>query len=694
MKEVIVGAVVSAILTGLIMLAVWLHKRGRRKKVYFETVWKHSSQLTPEDVMGPRGRRDNHFNDYYFPRGIEDQIEERIKSGHNVALVGQPLRGKSRTLFHVLTHLKTSASVTTLRLEDSYPTELEIPANTKATDCGIFVVDDIGKFIGRPGFMHILREFQKRKCIVIATCWPDEWEGAKSRLESEGGVIFSEPISVGDVTSAEGRKVAAATDQKLPKSFDGSIGSIFLPLAEMEKRYRECPSGQQAYLRSVKRQYQARIYSGREVFDTEKIHKVAGKFEELNLKRHEWKTLEDDLAAKGFVHAAKDGLHVEEAYLLNIVKGDFLDLADLEGLAELFADEPRALFSVAYASDDRALVDLKKRDYLKLAIKCLTGVLERVTVDSDREFWAMTQNNLGNAYGTLGEVEDKAPNCRLAIEAYKEALRVRNYEAFPMQYAMTQNNLGDAYQSLGDVEDKAPNCRLAIEAYKEALRVRTYEAFPMQYAMTQNNLGIAYQSLGEVEDKAPNCRLAIEAYGEALRVYTYEAFPMQYATIRNNLGNAYQRLGDVEDKAPNCRLAIEAYKEALRVRNYEAFPMDYAMTQNNLGLAYQSLGDVEDKAPNCRLAIEAYREALRVRTYEAFPMDYAMTQNNLGLAYWTFAEAEDKAGNCAKACKALEEALRVYREQKMPMQVEMVLGNLERLAAFCEGGENSSLRSE
>jgi tetratricopeptide (TPR) repeat protein len=366
----------------------------------------------------------------------------------------------------------------------------------------------------------------------------------------------------------------------------------------MQDKYRGCSKQEKALLRSVKRLYQARVYCGREVFDSEKIHDVAGRFEELSLKKHEWTALEDELVTKGFVQRSKEGLHVEEAYLPNIVKGDFLDLADLNGLADLFADDPSALFSIELAAYDRSLVDLKKRDYLKLAIKCLTEVLKQVKADSDKEFLAMTQNNLGNAYQSLGDVEDKASNCRFAIEAFREALKVRTYEAFPMDYAMTQNNLGVAYRNLGDVEDKAPNCRLAIDAYKEALRVNTYEAFPMDYAMTQNNLGLAYQSLGDVEDKAPNCRLAIEAYGEALRVYTYEAFPMQYA----------------------------------------------------------------------------------------------MTQNNLGLAYWTFAEAADKAGNCAKARTALEEALRVYREQKMPMQVEMALGNLERLAAFCEGGD-SSLRS-
>ena len=53
----------------------------------------------------------------------------------------------------------------------------------------------------------------------------------------------------------------------------------------------------------------------------------------------------------------------------------------------------------------------------------------------------MTQNNIGTAYSTLAEVEYKAQNCKKAIEAYQNALKITIVEQFPMDYAMTQNNL-------------------------------------------------------------------------------------------------------------------------------------------------------------------------------------------------------------------------------------------------------------
>jgi hypothetical protein len=53
------------------------------------------------------------------------------------------------------------------------------------------------------------------------------------------------------------------------------------------------------------------------------------------------------------------------------------------------------------------------------------------------------------------------------------------------------NEISD-YSSAGlaDIR-KALFMKKAIGAYNEALRVRTFDAFPMDYAMTKNNLEIA-----------------------------------------------------------------------------------------------------------------------------------------------------------------------------------------------------------
>jgi tetratricopeptide (TPR) repeat protein len=94
--------------------------------------------------------------------------------------------------------------------------------------------------------------------------------------------------------------------------------------------------------------------------------------------------------------------------------------------------------------------------------------------------WAMIQNNLGNAYGAMGERGDTDALDK-AVTAYKAALTIRTQEAAPMGWAMTQNNLGTAYMAMGergdtDVLDKA------VTAYKAALSIRTQDAAPLQWA--------------------------------------------------------------------------------------------------------------------------------------------------------------------------------------------------------------------
>jgi CHAT domain-containing protein len=312
----------------------------------------------------------------------------------------------------------------------------------------------------------------------------------------------------------------------------------------------------------------------------------------------------------------------------------------------------------------------EKAQNIETAIAAYTQALSVRTQSAFPVEWAMTQNNLGNAYydRILGE---KAQNIETAIAAYTQALSVYTQSAFPVEWAITQNNLGNAYREriLGE---KAQNIETAIAAYTQALSVYTQSAFPVEWAMTQNNLGNAYYDriLGE---KAQNIETAIAAYTQALSVYTQSAFPVEWAMTQNNLGNAYydRILGE---KAQNIETAIAAYTQALSVYTQSAFPVEWAMTQNNLGNAYGNriLGD---KAQNIETAIAAFTQALSVRTQSAFPVEWAMTQNNLGNAYGNRILG-DKAQNIETAIAALTQALSVRTQSAFPVEWAMTQNNL------------------
>jgi CHAT domain-containing protein len=311
-----------------------------------------------------------------------------------------------------------------------------------------------------------------------------------------------------------------------------------------------------------------------------------------------------------------------------------------------------------------------KASNVEIAIACYETVLKLYTRQAFPYEWAMTQMNLGNAYGDRIK-GDKADNIEQAIIAYQQALEVRTREALPYEWAKTQMNLGIAYKDRIK-GDKADNIELAIIAYQQALEVTTRQAFPYYWAMTQMNLGIAYRNRIK-GDKADNIELAIIAYQQALEVYTREALPYEWAMTQMNLGNAY---GDriKGDKADNIELAIIAYQQALEVRTRQAFPQDWAMTQMNLGIAYWSRIK-GDKADNIEQAIIAYQQALQVTTRKASPYYWAMTQNNLGLAYGDRIKG-DKADNIEQAIIAYQQALEVYTREALPYEWAMTQMNL------------------
>ena len=271
--------------------------------------------------------------------------------------------------------------------------------------------------------------------------------------------------------------------------------------------------------------------------------------------------------------------------------------------------------------------------------------------------WAITQNNLGNAYRNRIR-GNKADNLEDAIEAYQKALEVYTREAFPQKWATIQNNLGNAYSERIRGK-KADNLEAAIKAYQGALQVYTREAFPQKWAGTQNNLAIGYRNRIRGK-KADNLEAAIKACQGALQVYTREACPQKWAMTQNNLAAAYsERIrGEKED---NIEVAIKVYQEALQVYTREAFPQKWAMTQYNLGNAYR-----------IEVAIKVYQEALQVCTREAFPQKWAMTQYNLRNAY-----RQNIRGNLLEpAIKAYQGALQVYTSEAFPQNHAETLFNL------------------
>lgn len=677
----LIAIIVGPLLLILIPLIRFLHNRRGRLAAYYDIVWKTSSSLKPREVLGMRP-----FNKYYYRRAEDKLIAGSLNRKENVLVVGPPLSGKSRAIYQALTDFSKAHDVTIPKCIGINQETFLVPNHLRFWRPRIILLDDLHRIVEEQNFELLIKASLQSTAVIAATCRSGiEYRKARNRMADKNmdlEMMFANIVELNKVSEDAGRMIANEAGITWDKvAFDGTVGSIFMRLVEMEKRFDECTVVEKTILRAIRSLHICGMYERNQIFPLEWIRLVA-KRDGLEGEDFRWRGWLESLEDRELVILARDEVQAEDVYLEYIVKPSS-EMSKLDVFKEMittFAGVPDALLKLGNRACAIGTVELEKAEYVRIGIKAFEEVLETHTPGGSRMHRAVTQNNLGNAYGTLAEVEAKAENCKKAVSLYEQALKVYTLDRFPVDYAMTQNNLGVVYRMLAevDVEAKADNCRKAIKACEEALQVYTLGRYPMDYAMTQDNLANAYRRLAEVdvEGTVENCNKAIKAHEEALRVYTLERSPMDYATTQTNLGNAYTALAKVEAKAENCGKAIRAHAEALKVRTLECFPVQYALTQSSLGYAYTSLAEAEERTENCNKAIRAFGEALKVATLERFPMQYATTQNNLGNAYRILAEVEDKAENCRKAIEAYKQALKVRTRECLPADYAATQNNL------------------
>ncbi|MEG4208950.1 CHAT domain-containing protein [Microcoleus sp. S13_B4] len=304
------------------------------------------------------------------------------------------------------------------------------------------------------------------------------------------------------------------------------------------------------------------------------------------------------------------------------------------------------------------------------AIGCYDAALTVPNLEDFREKWADTQNNLAIAYSDRIN-GSRADNLERAIGFFEAALTVYTLENLPEDWAMIQNNLAIAYSNRIN-GSRADNLERAIGFCEAALKVYTLEDLPEKWATTQNSLGIAYSNRIK-GSQADNLERAIDCYEKTLIVRTLEDLPEKWAGTQNNLAIAYSnRIKG--SRAENLERAIGFCEAALKVYTLEDFREQWATTQNSLGMAY--LYRINGlRADNLERAIDCYEATLTVRTLEDFPEKWADTQNNLAAAYSNRIKGS-RADNRERAIGFYEAALTVRTLEDFPEQWADTQNNL------------------
>lgn len=658
--------------------AGYILKQRKEYKNYYSVLWKSTGSLKAKDLLGERP-----YDEYYFERELDNQLNRSVTRRRSALVIGPPLSGKTRAVYNSLKQQKKSADLLVPR-NVSMPSFI-FPKNYKFWKDKIIFIDDLQYYIEKHDNYHLLFKHAKDNRIpVIATCHSGrEYKKVKNKMVEQNMDIeslFGEDIfEVEKVSSDEGRKVAESLGMKWDNvKFNGTIGSIFMRLSEMERRFDQCDNIEKTILRVLRNLYLSGVYEDNSIFRAEWIKKYAGMFE-LEARDFEWigwlKTLED----KEFIKIARrNKIWAEDAYLEYVVKPqvEISQIEIFEDVIESFTDNAEVLMMAGERAYDLGIVDVHLAEYMRICIRAFEKALETIDRSSNESLYIKAQSYLGQAYWSLSKVQNTLENCSKSVEYYNEILKFINAESHPFEYAKIKNRIGNTYTAFAEVENKEQNCLTAISAYNEALRVFSIESNPTDYARAYNNIGGAYHLLAQVKEPKINFRKALESFSEALRVRTVTEFPRDYALTKNNVANTYAKLSEIENPQENLKLAIDAYQDILKIYSKEKYPMQYGLTMNNIGNAYSLLAGIKERKLNSEMAIDAYEKALEVRPADQVPVQYANTIFNLGDAYLALSEDSENSETLYKAIDYLEESLTYRNPQKYPFQYALSMYNL------------------
>jgi tetratricopeptide (TPR) repeat protein len=708
-------AVLGIIVTAIVPFVGYIYKSRKESKNYYSIIWKDSLRIKSKEILGERP-----CEDYYLERNVDNFLQRSLERKRNALIIGPPLSGKTRAVFRAVKGQKKGIHILIPRNVNMQV--FQLPRDFMFWKEKLIFIDDLQYYVERQDNYHLLfRDAKEKNIPVFAACHSGrEYKKVRNKMIEQNldpDIIFGEDVlEMEKLSTEEGKKVAEKLGMKWDNvKFNGTIGSIFMRLSEMERRFDSSDNIEKTILRVLKELYTCGIYEENSIFRLEWVKKASAKFE-LDGRDFEWggwlKTLED----KEFIRLVRrNRIWAEDAYLEFVVKPEVesSQLEVLEEMAEVFGSDADVLQMIGERAYDIGTVDMQIGEYMKCAIRAFEHViglkgdsilpaekmkaesylgqsywtlakvqdtlencrrsveyfneiLKNVTLDSNPQEYAKIKNRIGNTYTAFAEVENREENCLIAIVAYNEALKVFTIEKNPLDYARACNNLGGAYIILADAKEPKKHYREAIEAFSEALKVRTASEYPKDYALTKNNIANTYAKLSEIEQPEMNLLMAIESYKDVLKINTKEKFPLQYGAVMNNIGNAYSLLAAVKDKKSNCDKAIEAFERSLEVRNIEQVPVQYANTMFNLADMYLLLSSESDDPEVLDKALNAFEESLRVRTKQSYPNQYAEVKFGMGRAYIKLAEFEERALNYEKAIDCFEEALEFFTEEEYP----------------------------
>lgn len=248
---------------------LYTENQRRQKKIErsFNLIWKNSNSIDKDEILYRRP-----FTEYYYARAEDQKVCDKLDKEKSILIVGSPISGKTRMVYEALRKSKGYDLIIPVSKNIDIESFI-LPRRLKVWKPKLMFIDDLHQFAEQQNFEYLFEVCRKNKINIIATCRSGiEYKKTKNKmldrnLDLRAGV-FDEIIEVNEISEKQGKEIAEKVGRRWNEiRFNKTVGSIFMPQAEMYKRFEECTSEEKSILRAIKKLYICGIYEEGQIFD-------------------------------------------------------------------------------------------------------------------------------------------------------------------------------------------------------------------------------------------------------------------------------------------------------------------------------------------------------------------------------------------------------------------------------------------
>jgi len=414
---------------------------------------------------------------------------------------------------------------------------------------------------------------------------------------------------------------------------------------------------------------------------------------ELNKGAFEIQSIDDEIVSKDH-----DDAELPERNIDDVPSSDQLNKIKI--LEKTFSsidldDNPTEYgnVSIELGSSYHKLANIENSSkYFGLAINYFRNALKVFTESTDKQKYAEINRYIADTYNDLTRLSNDLRQYKDMINCYTRSLAYFTFDKFPKENGEINYKLGKSNYYLAENSGDPKSYEIAIVNFNDALKYFNKEKAQNEFAEIHKDLGVSYGIMAELTADTELHKKAINSYQNALEIFADTDNYKEKAIINKYLGISYNAQVDSDEDPENLKKAIQNYNDSLTFYTQEEYLSDYGLVNKNMGFLYIKLSEYESKSENIMNAAKSFEESLIYYNLEQSPNDFADLNNRLATLYNSLFDQDEDIKHCFKSISYYEEVLKVYNINDNPMEFAAVNNNLgisyRALAEYDSKAEN------